>query len=229
MRRRGRLPILAEIEGPAAGESSIWSLRRQDYEQLRKLRDRLGGRRAVHITGDDGAAGSLAIALAGTASAQGLRAVLLECDLGRPRVAADLGLAQSPGLHEYLRWEATAQQILQPLALGGSASAPARAPLVCISAGRQAPDPRTLLGLASFGHMAAKLRHAYDLVVLAGPGLDSDPATTDAVAAQAEVVIAAVTPARRSGRGRRALGSAVRRLPAPPLGAVLVGEPAQRS
>jgi Mrp family chromosome partitioning ATPase len=224
MRRRGRLPILAEIGGPSAGGSPVWSLRRDDYEQVRQLQERLGDRQAVHITGDDGAAGSLAIALAGTASAQGLRAVLLECDLARPRVAADLGLAQSPGLHEYLRWEATAQQVLQPLALGGSASAPARAPLICISAGRQAADPRTLLGLGSFGHMAAKLRHAYDLVVLAGPGLDSDPAAMDAVAAQADAVIAAVTPDRGSGRGRRALGTAVRRLPAPPLGAVLVGE-----
>jgi Mrp family chromosome partitioning ATPase len=224
MGRRGRLPILAEIGGPPGGESPVWSLRRDDYEQVRKLRERLGDRRAVHITGDDGAAGSLAIALAGTASAQGLRTVLLECDLARPRVAADLGLAQSPGLHEYLRWEATAQQVLQPLALGGSASAPARAPLICISAGRQAPDPGTLLGLGSFGHMAAKLRHAYDLVVLAGPSLGSDPAALGAVAAQADAVIAAVTPARGSRRGRRELGSAVRRLPARPLGAVVVGE-----
>jgi Mrp family chromosome partitioning ATPase len=222
--RRGRLPILAEIDGPPADGARVWSLRREDYERLGVLGKRLRERRAVLVTGDDGVAASLAIAIAGTASAQGLRAVLIDCDLARPRVAAELGLAQSPGLHEYLRWEATAQQVLQPLALGGSAAASARAPLVCVAAGREAPDPRTLLGLGSFGHMAGKLRHAYDLVVLAGPGLGSDPAMLGAVAAQADAVIAGITRARGSRRGRRALGAAVRRLPAPSLGAVLVGE-----
>jgi tyrosine-protein kinase len=225
MRRgRGRLPILGEIDGAAAGDSQIWALRRQDHEELAGLRERLGDRRrAVLVTGGDDAARTLAIALAGTASAAGHRTVLLECDLARPRVAADLGLPTTPGLHEYLRWEATAQQVLQPLALGGSAAAPAQAPLVCIPAGRQAPDPRPLLGLGSFRHMAAKLRRAYDLVVLAGPSLDADTTVLAAVAAQADAVIAAVDPAQASGRGRRRVGAALRRLPAPPLGAVVVG------
>ncbi|HEY0318558.1 MAG TPA: hypothetical protein VGC49_09725 [Solirubrobacterales bacterium] len=223
-RGRRRLPILAEIDGPAPGDSPIWALRRGDHEQLAGLRERLGDRRrAILVTGGDGAAGTLAIALAGTASAAGHRTVLLECDLARPRVAADLGLPPTPGLHEYLRWEATAQQVLQPLALGGSAAAPAQAPLVCISAGRQAPDPRTLLGLGSFRHMATKLRRAYDLLILAGPSLDSDPTALESVAAQADAVIAAVDSAQASGRGRRSVGAGLRRLPAPSLGAVVVG------
>lgn len=222
--RRGRLPILAEIDGPRADGTRVWSLRRQDYERLGGLGERLRERRAVLVTGDDGVAASLAIAIAGTAGAQGLRAVLVECDLARPQVAAELGLAQSPGLHEYLRWEATAQQVLQPLGFGGPAAASAQAPLVCVCAGREAPDPGTLLGLGSFRHMAGKLRRAYDLVVLAGPRLDSDPATLAVVAAEADAVIAGITPARGSRRERRSVGAAVRRLPAPSLGAVVVGE-----
>jgi len=220
---RGGLPILAEIGGPAAVASPVWSLRRDDYEQLAALRDRIEPSGAVLVTGADEAAGTLAIALAGAACAGGLRTALLECDLERPRLAVDLGLSQSPGLHEYLRWEATPEQLLQPLALGGSAAAAVPAPLVCISAGRQASDARTLLGLGSFRHMAAKLRHAYDLVVLAGPALGSEPAVLEAVAAQAGTVLAALSPAQASRRGRRAAAAAVRRLPAPPLGAVLVG------
>ena len=54
-----------------------------------------------------------------------------------PRLADALGLAPAPGLHEYLRWEAEAPEILQPLVLAGpglggatrrrwSASSPAR-------------------------------------------------------------------------------------------------------
>jgi Mrp family chromosome partitioning ATPase len=220
--RRG-LPVLAEIEGPAGGDSRVWSLRRRDYDQLRRLREPLESRRAVFVTGDGEAAGTLAIALAGAACAAGLRTVLLECDLERPRLAADLGLAESPGLHEYLRWEATPQEILQPLALGGAATAAASAPLVCVSAGRQAADARTLLGLGSFRHMTAKLRHAYDLLVLAGPGLDAEAPVLEPVAAQADAVLAAVSPAQSSRRQRRAVGAAVRGLPAPSLGAVVVG------
>ena len=66
----------------------------------------------------------------------GRRTVLVECDLARPRLAADLGLAPGPGLHEYLRWEAEAAEILQPLVLAGPAAAGAGEPLVCIAAGR---------------------------------------------------------------------------------------------
>jgi succinoglycan biosynthesis transport protein ExoP len=220
---RGRLPVLAEIAGPSAGGSRAWSLRREDYEGLAALRERLQGHRAVLVTGDDDAALTLAISLAGAASASGCRTALLECELARPSLAAELGLAPSPGLHEYLRWEATAQQILQPLALGGPAARDGE-PLVCISAGRQAPDPRILLGLGSFRHMAAKLRSAYDLLILAGPALAAGPDALDAVAAQADAVIAATTPAQVSRGARRAAQAAVRRLPAAPLGAVVVGE-----
>lgn len=221
---RAKLPVLAEIGGPAPGESRLWSLRRADHEQLAALWQRLDERRIVLVTGGGDLTGALAVALAGTACAAGRRTVLLECDLARPRLAADLGLAQSPGLHEYLRWEATAREILQPVALGGLAAAPATGPLVCIPAGREAPDARTLLALPSFRQMTAKLQSAYDLVVLDGPPLGSDRATLEAVAAQADVVVAAVSPAQASGRNARAVHTAAGRLPAPLLGAVVVGE-----
>jgi succinoglycan biosynthesis transport protein ExoP len=219
---RAKLPVLAEISGPVAGVDRAWSLRREDLERLVTVRERLDGRQAVLVTGADERIGVLAVALAALAAAAGRRTALLECDLARPRLAADLGLSQSPGLHEYLRWEATPAEILQPLVLAGPASAAAEEPLVCIAAGRVASDPATLLGLQSFRHMTAKLRGAYDLLVIAGPAIAAGDGGLPALAAQSDALLAALTPAEQSGRENRELRSAIGRLPAAPLGAVVV-------
>lgn len=219
---RGKLPVLAEIAGPAPGETRAWSLRRGDLQALAKLRGSLDRQRVVLVSGDESLAG--AIALAGTVSAAGRRTALLECDLVYPRLAEDLGLAAAPGLHEYLRWEATAPEILQPLALAGPASGGVSHPLVCIVAGRRAADPATLIGLDSFRHALAKLRRAYDLVILAGPALDSSYGSLEALAAQADTLLAAVSPALASGRPNRELRSGLHRLPVTVAGAIVVGE-----
>jgi len=218
-----KLPVLAEIAGPDPGRERVWSLRREDLERLDAPRREIESRRAVLVSGGEEETGVLAVALAGAAAADGRRTVLLECDLARPRLAADLGLAAAPGLHEYLRWEATATEVLQPLALAGPAAAGAREPLVCVAAGREAPDPVTLLGLQSFRHMAEKLRRAYELVVIWGPPLAAGPASLAAPAAEADAVLAALPPERASRRAMRAVRGELRRLPVDPLGAVLVG------
>jgi polysaccharide biosynthesis transport protein len=220
--RRVRLPVLAEISGPPAGADRAWSLRRQDLESLGAVREKVDGRRAVLVTGAGQSIGVLAVALAALAAAGGRRTALLECDLARPRLAAELGLAQSPGLHEYLRWEATPPQILQPVVLAGPASTAAGEPLVCISAGRAGGDPGTLLGLQSFRHMAAKLRGAYDLLVIVGPALAEGASSLPALAAQSDALLAALGPRKPSGREDRELRAAIGRLPTPALGSVLV-------
>jgi polysaccharide biosynthesis transport protein len=218
---RRKLPVLAEISGPAPGATRAWSLRRRDLEALSGVRGSLEGRSAVLVTGEESLAGSIAIA--GAAGAGGRRTALIECDLVRPRLAAELGLAAAPGLHEYLRWEATAPEILQPLALAGPASRGASEPLVCIVAGRRAADPATLVNLESFRHALAKLRSAYDLVVLAGPTLDSSYGSLEAMAAQVDTLLAAVPPATVSGgRTRRELRAALRKLPARVAGAIVI-------
>lgn len=221
---RGKLPVLAGISGPAPGESRVWSLRGEDFEQLAGVRDRVADQRTVLVTGWEDRGRDLAIAVAAAACAGGRRTALVECDLAQPRLAADLGLSPSPGLHEYLRWEATAAEILQALTLTGSASSGASEPLVCISAGRQAADPGTLLGLQSFRHMAAKLRGAYELVVLSGPAVGADRAPLEAIAAQADGLLAAISPDQSSGRGGRAVRTALSGLPTAPLGTVVVGD-----
>jgi Mrp family chromosome partitioning ATPase len=219
---RAKLPVLAEISGPVVAAEQPWALRREDLERVGTVRKRIEGRRAVLVTGTGEAIGVLAVALAGVAAAAGLRTALLECDLARPRLALDLGLAPSPGLHEYLRWEATPPQILQPVVLAGPASASAAEPLVCISAGRGAGDPATLLGLQSFRHMAAKLRGAYDLLVILGPAVGDGKGALPELADQADALLAAVAPGQPSGSEGRELRAELGRLPTATLGAVVV-------
>jgi receptor protein-tyrosine kinase len=220
-----KLPVLAEIAGPDPSGRAVWALRREDLERLERPCDALVSQRAVLVSGGDEEAGALAVALAGAAAARGRRTVLVECDLARPRLALELGLTPTPGLHEYLRWEASAPEILQPLALAGPAADGAEEPLVCIAAGRQAPDPGTLLGLQSFRHMAAKLRHAYELVVIWGPPLAAGPAALGPLAAEADGLLVGLPPDATSRRTLRSIRAELRRLPATPLGAVLVGTP----
>jgi MinD-like ATPase involved in chromosome partitioning or flagellar assembly len=218
---RAKLPVLAEIGGPVSGAARAWSLRRADLEALTKLANGLDGHRAVAVSGDQRLAAALALAAA--ARAGGRRTVLVECDLARPLLAAQVGLAPAPGLHEYLRWEATAPQILQPLVLAGPASRLAAEPLVCIVAGREAPEPMALLKLESFRHAIAKLRTAYDLAVLICPPPETSHDALEEVGEQVDAVLAAVAPAGASGRAGRQLRAQLRRLRAETQGAIVVG------
>jgi len=218
---RRKLPVLAEVAGPAPGAARAWALRRTDLEALARLQAGLEDHRAVLVVGAEGLSG--AIALAAAASAAGRRTALLECDLARPRVAVELGLSPEPGLHEYLRWEATAAEVLQPLVLAGPAAMGVTEPLVCVVAGRPAADAPTLVKLESFRHALAKLRAAYELTVLVGPQLEVMAGLTETVAAQADAVLAAASRKGLSGQPGRLLRAQVRRLPAAALGAVAVG------
>lgn len=221
LRGRSRLPVLAEIEGPA--ESRAWALRRGDFASLEEVLTRLAQRRVVLVAGEGEAPAVAAIATAAAAAACGRRTILVDCDLARPRLAAHLGLAAAPGLHEYLRWEAEPADVLQPLALAGSAASGSTEPLVCVCAGRPATKAETLLGLQSFGHMVEKLRAAYELVLVVSPPVATEPAASHAAARQADAVIAGLGAEAAKGRAGRGARSAVRQLPVPALGAVAVG------
>jgi hypothetical protein len=217
---RRKLPVLAEISGPASGDARAWSLRRADLEALSKPQQGLDDHSLALVVGGEAMAG--AIALAGAASSAGRRTALLEGDLAGPRLAVELGLRPEPGLHEYLRWEATATEILQPLVLAGPAARGVSEPLICVVAGRPAADPTTLVKLESFRHALAKLRAAYDLTVVVGPPLAVEPGLPEQIAAQADTVLAAVSAKGLSGQPGRLLRAQVRRLPASALGAIVV-------
>jgi Mrp family chromosome partitioning ATPase len=224
LRGRRKLPVLAEISGPVPDPTRVFSLRREDLARLADLQEGLGERRALLVTGGEGVARTVAVAFAGAACASGRRVALVDCDLAAPRLAAELGLAEAPGVHEYLRWEASPEQVLQPVSLAGPASAGANGPLIVIAGGRPAADPGTLLGLQSFHHMATKLRHAYDLVVLAGPSIEAANSALPALANEAEAVLAGLTPEQASGRSGRGAGAALRSMAPEALGVVVVSD-----
>ena len=222
MSRRGaKLAVLAEIGGPASSNGRAWGLRRADLEALEEVRGHLDGTGAVLVTGEEGATATVAVGLAGVAAAAGVATVLVECDVERPRLADELGLEPTPGLHEYLRWEATPPDVVQPLVLAGAAAEGAPGPLACVTAGRQSGRARALLDLGSFRHMTAKLREAYELVVLLGPPLEGAGGPLGSAAAAADGAVLALTevPSRRAAK---ATANALAWLQARPLGAVVV-------
>jgi Mrp family chromosome partitioning ATPase len=221
LRGRRRLSVLARISGPPE-EARAWSLRRSDFEALKKALAQVSERRVVLVSGEREAAPMAAIALAAAASAGGRRTILVECDLAQPRLAAQLGLAPAPGLHEYLRWEAEPADVLQPVALGGPAANGSAEPLSCVCAGRPASKAETLLGLQSFAHMVGKLRDAYELVVFSGSPPAEEPGPCLAAARLADAVVVGLSAPVAGGGGERAFRSAVKRLPVPALGAIAV-------
>jgi Mrp family chromosome partitioning ATPase len=223
MLRRGRLPVLAEIAGPPEG-ARAWSLRRGDFASLEKALPRLGGRRVVLVSGKGDVTAVAAIALAAASAAAGRRTILVECDLSHPRLAAHIGVGPAPGLHEYLRWEAEPADVLQPVALGGSAASSVADPLVCVCGGRPASKTETLLGLQSFAHMLEKLRKAYELVVLSGPSAIDEPGPCLVAARQADAVVVGLPAPAANGRAGRSIRAALKRLPVSALGVIAVGD-----
>jgi Mrp family chromosome partitioning ATPase len=180
--------ILAEIPARSLADPEVGTLRRRDLRVFETLLEKLGDVQLVLVTGGSRRQAA-ALGLATAATTAGRRVLLLEGDMARPAFAAALGLAAGPGLHEYLRVEAEAPQVLQPLVLAGPGSAAATEPLVCIVAGRPTSAGPTLLASDAFRHAIAKLRGAYDLVVVAGPPL-GDEHSTIAIAVQADATLA---------------------------------------
>ncbi|MDX6602879.1 MAG: polysaccharide biosynthesis transport protein [Solirubrobacterales bacterium] len=188
LRRRSKQPVLAEIPAPETNSSRPGSLGRAQLQAYAGLAVRLAGSGSVFLTGP--AKSEVALGVAAAATAEGRRVALLECDLAAPALAGTLGLSAAPGLHEYLRGDADAAEILQPLVLAGPASGRATEPLTCIVAGEPEPEPVALLDSERCDHAIERLRRAYDLLVVDGPPLSEDPDSLRALAEHAAVTLA---------------------------------------
>jgi MinD-like ATPase involved in chromosome partitioning or flagellar assembly len=170
--RRNKQPVLAEVPLRESSSGRPGALGRNELGAFAELAGKLSGKGSVFLTGPGRA--TAALGLGAAATAEGRRVALLECDLAQPVLAATLGLVEGPGLHEYLRDEADAHQILQPLVLAGPAASRATEPLTCIVAGEPEPQPVALLDSERCDHAIERLRRAYDLLVIAGPSLEED-------------------------------------------------------
>ncbi len=211
LRRRQRYPVLAEVPASRDTRSARpGALGRAQLEAYAALARGLSDSGSVLTSGPAGLTAALGLATA--AISEGRRVALLECDLAAPALAGILRLRVAPGLHEYLVGEAEAPLILQPLVLAGPASARATEPLACIVAGEPSSSPSALLASEHCQHAIAKLRRAYDLLVIAAPPFAEEPRALAALAEQAETAVAC---------GRRE--DIPKRLPVPVAGLVLFG------
>jgi Mrp family chromosome partitioning ATPase len=202
--------VLAEIPVSAVSSSRPGALDRGRLEAFSSLATALSGSRAVLAAGPSKS--EVALGLATAATAGGTRVALLEADLAAPALAGLLGLSPGPGLHEYLLGEAEAPQILQALVLAGPASAGATEPLACVVGGAPEPTLAPLLASERCRHAVGRLRAAYDLLVIDGPGLDREVDVLRGLAGLADATIVC------GGRGQ-----IPKRLPIPVSGLVVCG------
>lgn len=229
------LPVLAEMSGsgPAAarvGSAGPPRIRREDFEAFSALPSTLAERigaepRVLLVTGDGDGKCAAGICLAAASAVAGSRTALLECDLASPTLAASLDLEVKPGLGEYLRHEARAEEILQRVDLAGAAvpDGSGGVRFVAVTAGAAVVDDGAdPLAVADFGHAIAKLRNAYGLVVVDGPPVGRGAVALSRAAGHADATLACVNRSRASGRQARELEAALAGLQAPAAGVVLV-------
>ena len=119
----------------------------------------------------------------------GLRVILVEADLRRPRLASYLGLENAIGLTDALVGRAELDDLLQPWGDGR---------LQVLASGPTPPNPSELLGSQQMAELLADLESRCDLVLLDAPPLlpVTDAAVLSSHASGAIVVI-------RSGRTTR--------------------------
>lgn len=165
------MKVLAEIPARSASDLRAGTLRRGDLAAFGGLLEKLSGSRSVLMTGEAPVRRQAAAGVAAAAAAAGTRTALLECDLAVPGLADALGLANAPGLHEYLGGSAEVGEILKPVVLAGPGSAAATEPLVCVVAGRPSADGARLFASDAFARVLSGLGATYDLIVIDGPPL----------------------------------------------------------
>lgn len=172
------MKVLAEIPARSPADVPAGTLRRHELEAFEQVLEKLAGRGSLLVTGSGAGRRTVALGLATTAAAAGRRTALLECDLADPTLADRVGLANAPGLSEYLAGEVDAEGILKPVVLAGPGSAGADGPLVCIVAGRPSSEGSRLFASEVFTGALANLATAYELLVVDGPHLDEWPSLT---------------------------------------------------
>lgn len=161
-------------------------------------------RLAVLDADDDDGALVVASALAIAAGGRGLRAIVVESDLGSPALAALLDLPATPGLAEYLRGDAGPRDVLRSVRVrAGEGSGSSQ--LTCLPAGEAHGDEVDDERLAA---LIERLGRVYDLVLVSGTrvGGGAEAATV------AELTDGAVLVASAVGDGPAAIRRAVEAL-----------------
>ncbi len=162
-------------------------------EALRRLRTNLqflevgSGRRSYVVTSSVAGEGktTVSVNLALTLAAAGMKVVLVDADLRRPRVADYLGTEGSVGLTTVLIGRAGVRDVVQPWGPHGGVD--------FIASGDVPPNPSELLGSAAMETLLRRLEASYDVVLVdSPPSLPvTDPAILAAMCTGAIVVVSA--------------------------------------
>jgi len=113
---------------------------------------------SIQSEGKSTTTANLAIALADS----GVRVLLVDADLRRPKVANYMGLEGSVGLTDVLIGRVTLPDVVQEWGRGR---------LSVLPAGTVPPNPSELLGSAAMGRLITELRTKYDVVLFDTPPL----------------------------------------------------------
>lgn len=208
-RNGGAPPALSELV-------TVGDVRSSGAEAYRTLRTNLifsqslGALRTLVVTSAAPGDGKTTTAanLAAAYAQHGLRVVLVDCDLRRPRLAGVFGIPKEPGFTQLVLGHGSMEQVVRPSGVEG---------LWVVPSGTQPPNPSELLGGDATRETLAALAREYDLVLLDTPPL---LAAADAaiLGSYADGVILVV----RAGKTERAAAQQARRQLAT-VGARLLG------
>jgi capsular exopolysaccharide synthesis family protein len=180
------LPVLADVpESPALGDRPGTADGLAVPEAFRMLRTRLRyfdvdeAITTLMVTSVGPAEGKTTIAqnlAAAAATTESSRVLLLEADLRRPRIGANLGLRATPGLAEVLTHGRSLDDAIQRIVLVKDDGVRDEKTLDVLLAGISPPNPAELLQSDKMAGLLERLAAIYDLVVIDTPpaGLVAD-------------------------------------------------------
>jgi capsular exopolysaccharide synthesis family protein len=139
----------------------------------------------------------------------GRPAVLLDCDLRKPRLHKIFGVNSQPGLTNYLTGSATLEEILLPTGIPN---------LTIITAGAKPPSPTNLLNSEIFKELLTQLRQQFIHVII-----DTPPVLGFADARFISILVDGVLLVIKQNSTHKSAGNLAYQLlnQAPALGAVL--------
>ena len=231
------LPIAAHLRPEALGHTGSprdaeirgGTLEPIDAESFRRLRENVRylavdqDLRTIAVTSaipEEGKS-TVAACLATASAAAGAQTLLVECDLRKRVLAGRMGLAEAPGLSDFLAGRASPQDILQLVAAPAvGANGASQGSLVCISAGSGPPRPADLLSSQRFADFLASVRKVYDQVIIDCPPLLAVADTLEIVP-HVDGMLICVRLNRATVDQAEAAREALDRLPSRPAGLVI--------
>lgn len=178
-------------------QSDHFSHRSESFRQLRThlhFTNLDGGSQTIVVSSSIPGEGktSTSVNLAIMFAESGVRVLIIDADLRRPRVAKYLGLEGSIGLSGVLSHSVSVEDAIQTWGHGGI--------LHVLASGRSAPNPSELLGSPSMAKLISRFESEYDVVIIDSPPLlpVTDPAVLGSMASGVLLIVSADGRTRRS-------------------------------